>query len=218
MIYVYICIYIYNIYIYIYIYNQLVAKTVRWGRSALMDPKLPSLDGRMLGWTGCILRHWHNRVVLSATVDSTFCIFFLIWKAETGAGVGGGFMHEKQKVELELEVDSCILVWKSRRFECYRRLHFLYFFLNMKSRKWSWSWRWNHTTGWCMMTRDSIAVGPGPPQSVRARRISTVLNLYCFEALLFWISTVLILHVTCPLMPCGLIVNGACSVQLLLHG
>ena len=26
---------------------------------ALMDPKLPSLDGRMLGWTGCILRHWH---------------------------------------------------------------------------------------------------------------------------------------------------------------
>ena len=24
---------------------------------ALMDPKLPSLDGRMLGWTGCILRH-----------------------------------------------------------------------------------------------------------------------------------------------------------------
>jgi len=74
-----------------------------------------------------------------------------------------------------------------------------------------------------LMTRDSIAVGPGPPQSVRARRISTVLNLYCFdlacfEALLFWISTVLILHVTCPLMPCGLIVNGACSVQLLLHG
>jgi len=79
---------------------------------------------------------------------------------------------------------------QSRRFECYRRLHFLYFFLNMKSRNWSWSWRWNHTTGWCMMTRDSIAVGPGPPQSVRARRISTVLNLYCFdlacfEALLF---------------------------------
>jgi len=92
MIYVYICIYIYNIYIYIYIYNQLVAKTVRWGRSALMDPKLPSLDGRMLGWTGCILRHWHNRVVLSATVDSTFCIFFLIWKAESGAGVGGGII------------------------------------------------------------------------------------------------------------------------------
>jgi len=69
-----------------------VAKTVRWGRSALMDPKLPSLDGRMLGWTGCILRHWHNRVVLSATVDSTFCIFFLIWKAESGAGVGGGII------------------------------------------------------------------------------------------------------------------------------
>ena len=54
-----------------------------------------------------------------------------------------------------------------------------------------------------LMTRDSIAVGPGPPQSVRARRISTVLNLYCFdlacfESLLFW-SCMLLAHL-CPVV------------------
>ena len=54
-----------------------------------------------------------------------------------------------------------------------------------------------------LMTRDSIAVGPGLPQSVRARRISTVLilhvlNLYCFESLLFR-SCMLLAHL-CPVV------------------